>query len=264
MKEILITVMLSLLMVEGAFAIPATQQGDRNLGDPFTFTINNVTSWNQSLPSDSLTYTADVYDYKIIGPEYTWWSDEWGKWFVQEADPGMEYLAVWVRLMSNGTRWWGWSQDNFIVWGKGYTTIYPLAIPMDDLTGKYNGGIFWPIIIQELQNSTGSQGKLLTKNWFGWDNIMQETDQLSGASNAWDGYVLYEIPRGTAPADLRVCGWFDYYGTAVWHFTPYNFTRAKQIAEGIPPVYIPLMVRGMVQNQTENNIGPVRGTIQGQ
>jgi hypothetical protein len=38
-----------------------------------------------------------------------------------------------------------------------------------------------------------------------------------GASNAWDGYIIYQVPKTASEKDLLVSASFDSFGSAWWY-----------------------------------------------
>lgn len=116
--------------VSAAEPIPFNESiaGDRNLEQYFTWTMENISG---TLASTTYHYT--VYDYKQIGDYYDWYSPKWGQWMRKNAEPGYQYLAVWVRGWSEGTAYFGWGQDFFRAWVWGNLTRPAELVHMQDL-----------------------------------------------------------------------------------------------------------------------------------
>jgi len=138
----------------------------------------------------------------------------------QEAQPGKKYIAVWVRGWTEGTSWLGWGQDRFPLWIWGNTTIFPESVQLQDLSIRYGSDRKLPAVIKEIENRTASTERgLLTTERYGWKDEHELNRVEPGRSNAFDGYLLYQIPTEAQPEDIRIAGWFGYWGTAVWHLT---------------------------------------------
>jgi len=69
--------------------------GDRNLGKELTWKISNVSGGYANV-----TFHVNVYDYRVLGLTYTYYSNEWGQWFTRIADPGKKFMMIWVRTSS--------------------------------------------------------------------------------------------------------------------------------------------------------------------
>jgi len=218
--------------------------GERNIGQEYSWTIQNVSGLSD------VCYNTSVYDFKIIGSQYTYYSIEWGQWFTEQADTGKKYLIVWARTESNGTSWYGWGGDRFTLWVWGNTTIVPDPVPLQDLPIKYQSEHYLTRVIAELQNRTGTDGELLTREWYGWKDGNELDRQEPGSSAAYDGMILYQIPEEAQPEDIRVLGWFGYYGYGIWYLTEQEEliqvvnTQATQAEEQKPIIQLDRIIRG--------------------
>jgi len=230
-------------------AFNETLPGDRNLNQNFTWTMNNV-----SMNADSV-YHYTVYDYRILDDHYDYWSVNWGQWIAEPAAKGNQYIAVWVRGYLEGTAYHGWGQDRFYVW-IGNRSIKAEPVKLQDISirniGSYgrdpvvvtqskcpltadndpeitgtvsdknpaSSGRYPPAVIKQLENlkARNERGQLTTER-FGWKDENEMDRMEPGYSNRFDGPILFQIPNGTRPEDIRVAGWFGYWGTAVWHLT---------------------------------------------
>jgi hypothetical protein len=203
-----------------ALAFDSTIDGDRNLGQPWNFSIAHVSG---NLDAD---YSFTVYDYRDLGGCYTYWSLEWGQKFTKVADPGKKYLAVWVNGELEGTDWWGWGQERFNAWVWGNTTIAPEAVLLNDLPKKYGSDVYYPAVIYELQNLTrrDDPSRLLTRQPWAWKDGDELDRMCPGPSEAWDGYIIYQVPENAAPEDIRIAGGF-YAGTPIWWLTPHTIDQ---------------------------------------
>lgn len=220
-RLILIGAVLLILMVP-VNAFSPELLGDRNLGQEYKFTVNNVTTPDQSLKGSDVTYHWTVYDYRILGRAYSYYSNDWGRWFTQYSDHEKKYLALWVRVwMEGGSSWYGWGPDRFKLW-IGNTTISNETIHLNDLPIEYKGDNYRPVVIAELQNlNSRSDKKLLSREWYGWKDEIELDRQEPGLSNAWDGFIIYQIPAAVTENDIRVFA-PSWYGYGIWHLTPHQ------------------------------------------
>lgn len=216
------------ILPAAAAGIPFNESipGDRNLDQVFSWSI-----WNVSKQAD-IIYHYTVYDYRIIGRNYTYYSPAWGSWFVQESRPGYQYLAVWVRGWSDGTTGWGYGPDRFRAWVWGNRTISPEPVHLNDLRIRLGSDRYRPVVIRELEGRPTEAGKPVATEWYGWKDGRELERMESGISNAWDGLILYQIPAAAGSADIRIAGWFgSYYGTAIWYLTE------REILQDSPEVW---------------------------
>lgn len=193
--------------------------GERNMGQVFTWSIQNVS--NQA----DVMYHFTVYDYRLIGPNYSYYSPAWGQWFTRDAAPGFQYLVIWIRSWSEGTACWGYGPERFRVWAWGNLTIDPEPVQLQDLPVRFKSDTSRPVVIRELENRTMPDGVILTTERYGWKDGEELTRLEPGDSSAWEGVILYQIPQTVGPEDLRVAGWFGYYGTPVWYLTPHKIRQ---------------------------------------
>lgn len=255
-KWLLFGILLSILagiMFSHASAEPipfnASIPGERNQGQEFTFTMNNVSGTYAS--SD---YRFTVYDYRILGNNYSYYSVNWAAWFKELADPGKKYMAVWIRGTMEGTSYFGWGQEQFNVWvnGRGFYSE-PVKLQDIPIRGQFvasrdmvipavtncasgeiiepeqviigSGGSknpvgssnrYLPVIIQEIENlkATNERGQLTTER-YGWKDE-HELDRMVPGETV-EGFVLFQIPDATLPEEVQVAGYFRNYGTAVWN-----------------------------------------------
>ena len=251
----IMTIIASCLMpIASAEPVPfnASIGGDRNLNQPFTFTMENVSGTYASA-----VYQYAVYDYRIIDGHYNYFSVNWGDWYKFYADPGMKYLIVWVRgNMDGGTSYFGWGQDRFRAW-VGNEVFTPDKVLMQDIpirnsrasqsepvqqdTGdplscccmqtpepdtepieyNYAGNPLrsqrrLPAVILETENLKARFGRgQLTTERYGWKDEFELDRHEPGST--WDGFLMFQIPFDAKPEDIQIAGWFRNYGTAVWN-----------------------------------------------
>jgi hypothetical protein len=224
MKKIILFVICLIAVVVmpvSAVNVPfnASTPGERNLGQSFEWTVNNVSGLAD------IHYNFTAYAFRDLGSNYTYHSKDWGQNFNQSADPGKKFIAVWIRGIGEGTTWIGWGADRFNLWLYGNTTIKPEATHLEDLPIRYGSENYRPAVILNLENRTNPDGSWLSDEWYGWKDG-HELDRLEpGKSNAFDGFIIYQVPLQTNPEDLRLAGWFGFYGTAIWYLSPHDILQ---------------------------------------
>jgi len=207
-----------------AVAFNDTVPGERNVGQVFTWSIQNVSK------QADIKYYYTVYASRLIGMNYSYYSNAWGRWEICEAGPGFQYLVIWVRGWTEGTTSWGYGPERFRVFVWDNLTIDLEPAHLNDLPVWFLADEYRPVVNAELENRTLLNGtlsrvELLTTEWYGWRNNQKLARMESGLSNAWDGVILYQIPVAADLEDLRVAGWFGYYGTPVWYLTPHMIVQ---------------------------------------
>ncbi|MFA4859164.1 hypothetical protein [Methanoregula sp.] len=211
---LLLSVLILPVMASEEIPFNSTISGDRNIEQVYTWQVQNVSGLAD------IGYHFEVYDYRDLGSNYTYWSKAWGKWEKHYATPGTRFIAVWVNGWTEGTTWIGWGPDRFNMWIWGNTTIKPLPTHLQDMPITYGSERYRPVVIAELENRTRQDGSWLPSEWYGFKDG-QELDRAEpGLSNSVNGFILYEVPVIAKIPDLRVAGWFGYYGTAIWYLTP--------------------------------------------
>lgn len=181
----------------------------RNEGEFFKMFRENVTGY-QNL----LIYSA-VYGHKIV-PSYHTWSDEWAIYFQEQPRPGNKYLFVyivtWVDTISgDDARPYGFDADHFRVQiaGRSYEPV------------RYYEPS-WRVKEMETVHDFNDVGYIKPYGYLirfdnneGW--IADPLGWIKGGqSNAWDGYLIYEIPESAQPADIKVIGRFENIGGWAW------------------------------------------------
>nr|WP_321352497.1 hypothetical protein [uncultured Methanoregula sp.] len=191
--------------------------GERNAGQWFTFELINASG------------LADVkYHFTVADAEiktsYQYRSDAWAQWRNQTPDPGKKFLFVWICGYSEGTSWIGWGASHFAAWIDG-ETIAPEEVQYSDI-GRVRRGAGWsdivpPRTIRFLENKTELPGfPDMADEAYGFKEGLEQTRMIPGKSNAYYGYLIYQIPAKYEMKDIQIAGWFGYYGTAIWNLSP--------------------------------------------
>lgn len=159
-----------------------------------------------------------VYGYRFLQKLTEYW-DSWGRYFEVPADPGKQYLIIYVNMTMVGTdqswdpRMWGMEQDHFTIQNASGTDTYG---PDPD---------FYPCTqVRELEHVWDSQhvAAIQSYGYFVYNdyNSPKSCESLGylrmGASNAWDGFIVYQVPDTWGPEDVYILGRFDGFGSAYW------------------------------------------------
>jgi hypothetical protein len=168
-----------------------------------------------------------VYDHKFVNG-YTWWSDIDGQYYKMFPKPGYKFLFVWVHEEVFGD-----SKTNIVLMpgfsAKSFVAQYKQAL-------YYNDTSYDPVnTILEFDakpdyykiSRTSALGYIRIYIGFkkgergGWIAENQE-DLYTGQGNAWDGYIVYQVPASATDHDTLVVGNFGGYGNAYWRFDIYD------------------------------------------
>lgn len=204
--------------------------GDRNAGQYFTWQVNN------SSGLANVTHHYTVYDWKMLQPDQPdhWYSDSWARWNNQSPEKGNKYLFVWILGYTTGTTTWGYGDNRFFAW-IGNRSYSPDPILLADAK-RGNTPRYEPVIIGETVNHTTPKDLIYSWGPYGWKDGI-ELDRIEpGKNSGFNGYLKFQIPNATAPEDIRIAGWFGYWGTATWNIIPQNITQAKPIEKTIEPI----------------------------
>jgi len=154
---------------------------------------------------------------------YTWYNNALGQ-YMQEATPdGMRYFIVWVHeeMLGNTTEYdpafWGFDESAFILQLNGtfvnQSTTHNPVNRIKEFNQKYDyyntvtaEPFAWKIILIG-RNHADTSGY-----------VAQRYDLRMGQGNAWDGYIIWEVPENTKDRDLMLLGQFQQFGHAVWTF----------------------------------------------
>jgi hypothetical protein len=160
----------------------------------------------------------------MIGMNYSFHSREWSRWDLREANPGFQYLVVWIKGWAEGTSWFGWEREKFNAWVWGNKTIAPEPVHFEDMPIAYRSEIYRPVLISNIFNRT-ENGQLLTTEWYGYIDGWEQGRMVTGESNAWNGFLIYQVPVDANLQDIRIAGWFGYFGTAWWNLQAREFEQ---------------------------------------
>jgi len=188
--------------------------GERSVGQWFKFYRADVSGLKD------LNAGIVVYRYRWLD-RYTWWNAAQGNYFQQNPTSGNRYLAVWVHEelfgtnQSDDSRFWGFDESAFRV--QIGNTLYSAdrthnpvnrIRQFDDLTDYYNVVTAPPFSYQILYTGSSPKTGGFIAERLGFIRM--------GRDNGFDGYILFEVPRGTMDRDVTVLGSFSSFGSASW------------------------------------------------
>ena len=163
---------------------------------------------------------ATVYRALFL-PNYRYWSVSWGEYQWQIPNPGMKYLAVFAHIRMEGTtqesdpRMWGPGQDHFRI-QIGNETYEP----------DTNHVIGYRIKELEEQFDLLKVNRIFDYGYYRY--FSRDGTEMAGElgyirmgrSNAWDGYLLFEVPREARMEDIRILEQIDGLGSVWWYAIP--------------------------------------------
>lgn len=169
---------------------------------------------NASGYQDLITH-ATVYNYKIL-PHYHYQSISWGTNAKRKEspNPGYQYLFVFLNVYSDGpARQFGYLPHKFLLSVRDIL-YYPITIynpeeriiELDDM---------WDYA--HVDSPIPYSYKIVQEKGSGIITAEQLSVIMPGRSNAWDGYIIFEIPIGTNLQEVRLAASFDNLGgSAFW------------------------------------------------
>jgi hypothetical protein len=194
------------------------RNGGRYLGEGFL--INRVNVSGQK----DLVVNVSVYNYIFLDNFLESGADKWGTSFYWPIVPypGNKFLFVFVRSEMEGSsekndpRMWGFDTNHFAI-------DYQGSIIQEDQSRRVKC-----TPIKELENTWNLNGDYRVSD-FG--KLRQEPMQnptsgidcgdlgflRMGKSNAWDGFIIYQVPTDATEIDIRVLGAFNAFGDAWWY-----------------------------------------------
>jgi hypothetical protein len=149
-------------------------------------------------------------------PRYHFHDPSWGTSYYSAWAParGYEWLFIFVNIYSDGddARQYGYSRDRFMIQIKD-KLYYPEdpylpqnAIRELDNTWNYNH-----------TESVKPYGFNIVQDLHTGIYTAQPLSQIyAGRSNAWDGWILYQIPDDTNMDEVKIAASFDNLGGNAW------------------------------------------------
>ncbi len=171
-------------------------------------------SWHHANASGlkDMTVHVTVYGHRFE-TVYHWWSVSWAQYFVEAPKVGNKFLFVYVNMWmedQSDPRMWGMEEDHFRV-QVGQNLYAP------------DTGYAKELRIKELEEVFDYQNKerimpygYLRVQPAGREEAIQSYYLRAGRSNAWDGFILFQVPIETKAEDTKVLGRFDNLGGYAW------------------------------------------------
>lgn len=170
------------------------------LKERFTFGSGNVAS------------EATVYKY-WINDTYEWHNDKDNRYYVEKPGTGNKFLFVFVHLQNNGnTRVWFPPAANVIVLYNGATYTEDQSHYKPDKATDEEAA---PVEVKEIQYFPKLNGDEYAED-FGFSHGTEVVSLYPGASNAVDGYIVYEVPQSLSPQETYVAISFNAQDRGVW------------------------------------------------
>jgi len=168
-----------------------------------------------------------VYGHKYYNI-LTYWDDAWGNYFEIYPDYGMRFLAVFVHeedFNEDNSGIWAYDNTSFKLQYDGqlhdayseYNPVYRIST-IEDSNGDYYG-IEW-IKPFGLKRVYGGMADASTGGY----HVEEQWSLWSGPGNAWDGYILYQVPETATDSDIRIVGNFATQNVN-WRFDSQNQQR---------------------------------------
>ncbi len=264
-----------LLICAEASALPE----DQGIGHPFIFpvyTVQNISTvpalpaelvpgprnmsewyiWERENASFNLPirFHMTVYDWKNLTGPYHWWSISWGQWFETDPPAGMQWLLTWVNLWGegNGTEIWGFdTQARYGLSVQG-VLYHPEPVQFEGRQVRDKNLDDGPILIEEAANHS----KLSLIPGYRWGGATNTIDPLGyqegkplgliqlGKSNAWDGWILWAIPKNADLTQAELSVNLHSWGSASWYLVNQSHAVKQPEKTAVVPVIFSNWTRG--------------------
>jgi hypothetical protein len=181
--------------------------------------------FSDASPKKPLEYGIVVYDHKFMS-SYTWWSDANGQYYKEIPKQGYKFLFVWIHEEVFGDpkinihNMYGFDERCFVVQRNDIfyyndTTYNPVnrILEFDNKGDLY--GISRTSAFGYQRTYVG-----MSSRYGGWI-AEDKSDIYIGNGNAWDGYVIYQVPESSTDSDVLIVGNFKEQENAYWRFDIY-------------------------------------------
>ena len=201
----------------------STIPGERNIGQWYNFTIENVSGYKQA------SYHYTVYRAYFVN-DYQYHDENWGQWFDQFPTQGNKYLFVWIAgyLDDSSTDWWGWDQDRFPIWYNNEAIQpEPVIMASSQYVGIFRGNDH-PRIIAGMENTSYLDGFTWSGDEYGFYDGIQVDRMEPGITNAMQGYAIYQVPIESNLLSVRVA-MNTYTDQAWWNLENKSFEQVDDV-----------------------------------
>jgi len=171
-------------------------------------------SWyhpNASGLKDLLVHVT-VYGHRFE-PSYHWWSVSWAQYFKEEPAAGKKFLFIYVNMWmddASDPRMWGMEENHFVV-QVGQDLYYPDTGYQKQLRIKELEEVFDYNNVVRIQ----PYGYFRTYD-SGAETAIPYYWLHAGKNNAWDGFIIYQIPKNATTKNIKVLGRFDNFAGNQW------------------------------------------------
>ena len=181
------------------------------------YQLRDWTHWFRENASgyQDLSTWATVYGYKVL-PRYHFHDPMWGTQaqYLWAPAPGYEWLFIFVNIYSDGddARQYGYDTSHFMIQVKD--RLYYAEDPYHPENAIMELNEIWNYNHTE---SIKPYGFYIAQDLQTGIYTAKPMSQIyAGRSNAWDGWILYEVPAGTDLNEVKVAASFDNLGGNVW------------------------------------------------
>lgn len=174
----------------------------------------NVEGINRSMDTGDLHTAVTVYGYKFL-PSYHYYSVSWARPFLVKPErKDDQFLFVFINMYSDG--------DDVRQYGIDYNHF---AVQIGDRL--YNPDFFdYPerriIEFDEVQNFARTESikpygyRIVQEKGSGIISAQKDEWLMGGRSNAWDGYIIYQVPYNATANETKVIGSFANLAPQSW------------------------------------------------
>jgi hypothetical protein len=162
--------------------------------------------------SGKVASVAVVYKY-WINDTYEWHNDNDNRYYVEKPGAGNKFLFIFVHLQNNGdTRVWFPPAGNVQVSYNGVTYTEDQSHYKPD---KATDEEATPVEVKEIMYFQKLNGDEYVED-FGFSHGTELAYLYPGASNAVDGYIVYEVPKSLNPEETYVIISFNGQDRGIW------------------------------------------------
>lgn len=189
---------------------------ERKVGEYWGWVRHNVSG------EKDMKVKVGIYKYRLL-ESYQWWNVYMARYYTQMPAPGKKYLLIfpYMELIGDDP-----SEDpRYFVdtdpWSRFFIDYKQTLIAADTDYQRQNR-------IKELEETFTLNDDDRVKPWgYIWldggigKGIYAESPEWlrMGRSNAWDGYILYQVPKDAQPKDLKVVSNWGKFGSVYWVLT---------------------------------------------
>lgn len=193
------------------------QNGTRLIQRPFSFIRYDA------LGTQDMKVSTIVYDYQIFEVLH-WFNPATYKYVeARPANGDDEFILVYIRVFmddiaGDDTRMWLFNRSSFAVFDENKSVIYypkeyPYQLRFKEIETKptFDGATFVQAFKSLREYSNSADNRVYAGEYNDEQYYLR-----GGASNAIDGFLIFEIPKKTKQEDLLVLAQLHAFGNAQW------------------------------------------------